>query len=165
MRADLHCHSSASDGTRPPAEVITRAAAAGLDLIALTDHDTVAGIAAAADALPQGLSLIPGMELSCRRDGHSVHLLGYLFDPEHTELAAQVQEIRHSRVERARAMVARLNELDVPVTWEQVRAIAGDGVIGRPHIARAMIGAGVISSLDEAFTPEWIGPGDRKSVV
>ena len=144
--------------------MITRAAAAGLDAIALTDHDTVAGISEASAALPQRLTLIPGMELSCRRDGHSVHLLGYLFDPGHEELAAQVQAIRQSRVERARAMVTRLNELGVPVTWEQVSAIAGDGVIGRPHIARAMIAAGVISSVDEAFTPEWIGPGGRAHV-
>lgn len=164
MRADLHCHSSASDGTRPPAEVVARAAAAGLDALALTDHDTVAGIAAAAAALPPGLALISGMELSCRRDGHSVHLLGYLFDPGHPELAAQTRAIRQSRIERARAMVARLVELGVPVTWEQVAGIAGDGVIGRPHIARAMIDAGVVSSLDEAFTPQWIGPGGRAHV-
>jgi len=164
VRADLHSHSSASDGTRPPADVIVRAAAAGLDAIALTDHDTVAGIAEAAAALPPGLALISGMELSCRRDGHSVHLLGYLFDPEHGELAEQCRAIRQSRVERARAMVGKLAELGTGVTWEQVTAIAGDGVIGRPHIARAMIEAGVVGSVDEAFTPRWIGPGGRAHV-
>ena len=164
MRADLHSHSSASDGTRAPADVIARAAAAGLAAIALTDHDTVAGIAEAAAALPSGLALIAGMELSCRRDGHSVHLLGYLFDPEHPELAAQTRAIRASRVERARAMVAKLAQLGTGVTWEQVTTIAGDGVIGRPHIARAMIAAGVVGSVDEAFTPEWIGPGGRAHV-
>jgi predicted metal-dependent phosphoesterase TrpH len=164
VRADLHSHSSASDGTRPPAEVVARAAAAGLGAIALTDHDTAAGIAEAATALPPGLLLIAGMELSCRRDGHSVHLLGYQFDPEHRELAAQTSAIRESRVERARAMVAKLAELGTGVTWEQVTAIAGDGVIGRPHIARAMIAAGVVGSVDEAFTPEWIGPGGRAHV-
>jgi 3',5'-nucleoside bisphosphate phosphatase len=164
VRADLHSHSSASDGTRPPAEVVARAAAAGLDALALTDHDTVAGIAAAAAALPAGLALISGMELSCRRDGHSVHLLAYLFDPQHQELAAQTRAIRRSRVERAREMVAKLAELGVPVTWEQVTAIAGDGVIGRPHIARAMIDAGAVSSVDEAFTSRWIGSGGRANV-
>jgi predicted metal-dependent phosphoesterase TrpH len=143
---------------------VRRAAAAGLDALALTDHDTVAGVAAAAAALPPGLALISGMELSCRRDGHSVHLLAYLFDPEHEDLAAETRAIRQSRVERARAMVAKLNELGVPVTWQQVTALAGDGVIGRPHIARAMIDAGVVSSIDEAFTPEWIGPGGRAHV-
>jgi predicted metal-dependent phosphoesterase TrpH len=164
VRADLHSHSSASDGTRPPAEVISRAAAAGLDAIALTDHDTVAGLAAAAGALSPGLTLIPGMELSCRRDGHSVHLLAYLFDPEHTGLARQCEAIRNSRVERARAMVEKLNELGVGITWEQVTAIAAGGVIGRPHIARAMVRAGAIESPAEAFSPEWIGAGGRAHV-
>jgi 3',5'-nucleoside bisphosphate phosphatase len=164
VRADLHCHSSASDGTRPPAEVVARAAAAGLSAIALTDHDTVAGIAEAAAALPHGLDLIAGIELSCRREGHSVHLLGYLFDPAHEELAAQIHAIRESRVERARAMIAKLNELAVDVSWEQVTCIAVGGVIGRPHIARAMMEAGVVGSVDEAFTPEWIGPGGRAHV-
>jgi predicted metal-dependent phosphoesterase TrpH len=164
VRADLHSHSTASDGTRPPAEVMRRAAAAGLDAIALTDHDTVAGIAQAASALPDGLILVPGMELSCRRDGHSVHLLAYLFDADHPELAAQTELIRESRIGRAREMVAKLAELGTGVTWEQVAAIAGDGVIGRPHIARAMIAAGVIDSFDEAFTPEWIGAGGRAHV-
>lgn len=164
MRADLHSHSSASDGTRPPAEVIGRAADAGLDVIALTDHDTVAGMSQAAAALPPGLSLIPGMELSCRRDGHSVHLLAYLFDAEHPELAAQCRAIRASRVDRAKAMVAKLADLGAPVTWEQVTSIGRGGVIGRPHIAQAMIAAGVVGSIGEAFGPEWIGPGGRAHV-
>jgi len=160
----MHCHSSASDGTRHPAEVIRRAAAAGVTSLALTDHDTVAGLTDAASARPAGFTLIPGMELSCRRDGKSVHLLAYLFDAEHSELAAQCREIRESRLARAQAIVARLAELGVDVTWEQVRRIAGDGVVGRPHIARAMIEAGVVSSVAEAFTPEWIGPGGRAHV-
>ena len=164
MRADMHSHSTASDGTCPPEEVMRRASAAGLDAIALTDHDTVAGHHAAAGALPPGLTLVPGMELSCRLQGHSVHLLGYLFDPADAELAAECARIRESRVHRARAMVERLDELGVPVTWEQVSALAGDGVVGRPHIARAMVAAGVISSPDEAFGPDWIGTGGRAHV-
>ncbi len=164
MRADLHSHSSASDGTRPPAEVVRRAAAAGLDAIALTDHDTVAGLDAAARALPPGLLLVPGMELSCRRDGHSVHMLAYLFDPDYPELARQCEAIRQSRIARARDMVARLTALGVGVTWDQVAQIAGDGVVGRPHIARAMMAAGAIDSVEEAFTPEWIGTGGRAHV-
>src|SRR5215469_1943850 len=131
VRADLHSHSTASDGTDAPAEVMRRARAAGLDAVALTDHDTVAGHAAARAALPPGLTLVPGMELSCRRDGHSVHLLGYLFDPADPELAAETARIRQSRVRRAEAMVERLAELGVPVTWERVRAIAAGGVVGR----------------------------------
>jgi predicted metal-dependent phosphoesterase TrpH len=141
-----------------------RAAEAGLDAIALTDHDTVAGIAAAAQALPSGLALVPGMELSCHKDGHSVHLLAYLFDPAYPELAAETEAIRSSRVQRAREMVDRLAALRTNVTWEQVRAIAGDGVVGRPHIARAMVQAGVISSPDDAFTADWLGPGGRAYV-
>jgi 3',5'-nucleoside bisphosphate phosphatase len=165
MRADMHSHSTASDGTSSPAEVMRRASAAGLDAIALTDHDTVAGHRAAAEALPPGLTLVPGMELSCRLDGHSVHLLGYLFDPADAELAAECARIRESRLDRARAMVDRLAELGAQVTWEQVSALAGDGVVGRPHIARAMVDAGVISSPDEAFGPDWIGTGGRAHVT
>jgi len=141
-----------------------RAAAAGLDAIALTDHDTSAGIAEAAQVLPPGLTLVPGMELSCRRDGHSVHMLAYLFDPHHDELAAELDRITQARVERAKAMVDRLAELGTGVTWEQVTSIAGGGVIGRPHVARALVAAGAISSVDEAFTPEWIGTGGRAHV-
>lgn len=159
MRADLHSHSNASDGTTPPADVIARAAAAALDVIALTDHDTVAGHAEAIAALPPGLTLLPGMELSCRLNGHSVHLLAYLFDPADPDLAAETAAIIRSRDERARLMVERLAELGVPVTWEQVAAIAGDGVVGRPHIARALAAAGVVDSPADAFGPDWIGPG------
>ena len=164
MRADLHSHSTASDGTDAPAEVMRRARAAGLDAVALTDHDTVAVHAAARAALPPGLTLVPGMELSCRRDGHSVHLLGYLFDPADPELAAETARIRQSRVRRAEAMVERLAELGVPVTWEQVSALAAGGVVGRPHLARAMVEAGAIESPEQAFGPDWIGEGGRAYV-
>jgi 3',5'-nucleoside bisphosphate phosphatase len=164
VRADLHSHSSVSDGTEPPAVVIRRAAEANLDVIALTDHDTTAGIRAAASALPAGLTLVAGAELSCRMEGHSVHILAYLFDPGSDELAGEMAEMRESRLYRARAMVAKLAALGVPVSWEQVSEIAAGGVVGRPHIARAMIDAGVVSSIDEAFTPEWIGPGGRAHV-
>jgi predicted metal-dependent phosphoesterase TrpH len=159
LRADLHSHSTASDGTTPPADVIRRAAEAGLDVVALTDHDTVAGHAEAAAALPAGLTLLPGMELSCRAQGHSVHMLAYLFDPRDPELAGELAVIRDSRLSRARVMVDRLAGLGVPVTWEQVQAIADGGVVGRPHIARALAAAGVVATPADAFSPEWIGPG------
>ena len=173
MRIDLHTHSSASDGTDPPAEVMRRARERGVDVVALTDHDTVAGHAGARAALslgprrragppdPPGLTFVPGMELSCRLDGRSLHLLAYLFDPAHPGLAAETASIRDDRVRRARAMVAKLAALGADVTWEQVAAIAGDSVVGRPHIARAMAAAGVISDPAEAFTAEWIGDGGR----
>jgi predicted metal-dependent phosphoesterase TrpH len=159
LRADLHSHSNASDGTTPPADVIARAAAAGLDVIALTDHDTVAGHAEAAAVLPPGLTLLPGMELSGRLQGHSVHVLSYLFNPADEALAPELARIRDSRVTRAREMVRRLAALGIPVTWEQVEAIAAGGVVGRPHIARALAAAGAVPTPADAFTPEWIGPG------
>jgi len=164
VRADLHVHSNASDGTDPPAEVMSRAARAGLDVVALTDHDTVAGHAQARQALPESLTLVPGMELSCRLDQHSLHLLAYLFDPDDPDLAAQTQRIRDDRVLRARAMVDRLIDLGVPVTWDDVAAIAGSAVVGRPHIARAMAASGAIASPDQAFTREWIADGGRAYV-
>jgi len=163
-RIDLHSHSTASDGTDPPAEVMRRARAAGLDVIALTDHDTLAGHDEAHRALPPGLALVPGMELSCRLDGHSVHLLAYHVDPAHAGLAEQLHAITTDRLRRARDMVGKLRELGVDITWEQVAAIAGDGVVARPHIARAMVAAGAIARPDQAFTPEWIGPGGRAYV-
>jgi predicted metal-dependent phosphoesterase TrpH len=165
VRADLHNHSNASDGTEPPDAVVRQAAAVGLDVLALTDHDTLAGHRQAAIALPPGLTLLPGAELSCRMNGHSVHVLAYLFDPDNDALAGEMAEIRESRLFRAKAMVGKLAALGVPVTWEQVSEIAAGGVVGRPHIARAMIDAGAVASIDEAFTPEWIGPGGRAHVA
>jgi 3',5'-nucleoside bisphosphate phosphatase len=163
-RADLHVHSNASDGTDPPAEVMSRAARAGLDVVALTDHDTVAGHAAARQALPDGLTLLPGMELSCHLGEKSLHLLAYLFDPDDPELAAETRRIRDDRVLRARAMVDRLVDLGVRITWDDVAALAGAGVVGRPHIARAMAASGAIASPEEAFTPDWIADGGRAYV-
>jgi predicted metal-dependent phosphoesterase TrpH len=165
VRADLHVHSSASDGTDAPAEVMRRAARAGLDAVALTDHDTVAGHAEARRALPDSLTLVPGMELSCRLDGRSLHLLAYLFDPDHPELAGQTRRIRDDRVLRARAMVRRLADLGAAVTWDQVAAIAGTAVVGRPHIARAMAESGVVATPAEAFTRDWIADGGRAYVA
>jgi 3',5'-nucleoside bisphosphate phosphatase len=164
MRIDLHTHSSASDGTDPPAEVMRRARAAGLDVIALTDHDTLGGQDEARAALPVGLALVSGMELSARLDGHSVHLLSYLPHGASADLAAEAQKIREDRVRRAQAMVGRLRDLGVDITWDQVTALAAGGSVGRPHIARAMVAAGVIEAPEDAFTPDWIGSGGRAYV-
>jgi predicted metal-dependent phosphoesterase TrpH len=141
-----------------------RAARAGLDVVALTDHDTVAGHAEARRALADSLTLLPGMELSCRLDDRSVHLLAYLFDPDHAELAAELSRIRDDRVLRARAMVRRLADLGVDVSWDQVAAIAGPAVVGRPHIARAMAASGAIAEPGDAFTSDWIADGGRAYV-
>jgi hypothetical protein len=164
VRIDLHVHSNASDGTDAPAEVVRRAAETGLHVMALTDHDTQAGVAAACAALPPGLTLLPGMELSCQLGGRSVHLLGYLFDPADPALGAETARIRDDRVYRARAMTERLRELGAGVSWEQVTAIAGDAVAGRPHLARALAAAGAIADPADAFTAEWIGDGGRAFV-
>jgi predicted metal-dependent phosphoesterase TrpH len=164
VRIDLHVHSNASDGTDDPAEVIRRAAAAGVDVVALTDHDTVAGWGEAEHAMPAGRTLVPGMELSCQLDGRSVHLLSYLFDPENAELARETGLIRDDRTYRAKGMIAKLNELGANVTWDQVARIADGAVVGRPHIARAMAEAHVIDTPADAFTDEWIADGGRAYV-
>jgi predicted metal-dependent phosphoesterase TrpH len=164
VRIDLHVHSNASDGTDDPAEVMRRAAVAGLDVVALTDHDTQAGLSEAGAALPDGLTLVPGMELSCQLDGRSVHLLAYLFDPEDPALRAETSQIRDDRTYRARAMVDKMRELGADVTWEQVAAIAGDAVVGRPHLARALAAAGAVATPADAFTADWIADGGRAFV-
>ncbi|MFD9781423.1 PHP domain-containing protein [[Kitasatospora] papulosa] len=161
MRIDLHTHSTASDGTDTPAELVANAAAAGLDVVALTDHDTVGGHAEAAAALPEGLTLVTGAELSCQVDGVSLHMLAYLFDPAEPELARERELVRDDRVPRAQAMVRLLQELGVPITWEQVARIAGDGSVGRPHVATALVELGVVDTVSDAFTSAWLGNGGR----
>jgi predicted metal-dependent phosphoesterase TrpH len=177
VRIDLHVHSNASDGTDDPAAVVRRAAAAGLDVLALTDHDTQAGIAEARAALPPGLTLVPGMELSCQLElapseepaaeaarTRSVHLLAFLFDPEDPALRAETAQIRDDRTYRAKAMVGKMRELGADVTWEQVSALAGGGVVGRPHLARALAASGAVATPADAFTAEWIADGGRAFV-
>ncbi|MFE9676288.1 PHP domain-containing protein [Streptomyces sp. NPDC006259] len=164
MRIDLHCHSTASDGTDTPAELVRNAAAAGLDVVALTDHDSTRGHAEAIAALPRGLTLVTGAELSCRLDGISMHMLAYLFDPDEPALLAERELVRDDRVPRARAMVTRLNELGVPVTWEQVARIAGEGSVGRPHVATALVELGVVPTVNDAFTQNWLSDGGRAYV-
>ncbi|GLW56215.1 PHP domain-containing protein [Kitasatospora phosalacinea] len=165
MRIDLHAHSNASDGTDSPAELVANAVAAGLDVVALTDHDTVAGYGAAAAAVAgTGLVLVPGAELSCQVDGISMHLLAYLFDPAEPAFAAERELVRTDRFRRGRAVVERCRELGAPISWEQVERIAGDGSVGRPHIASALVEAGVVASVSDAFTPEWLANGGRADV-
>jgi predicted metal-dependent phosphoesterase TrpH len=170
VRIDLHAHSSASDGTDSPAELVGNALAAGLDVVALTDHDTVAGHAAAIAALsgPQlagsGLTLVTGAEVSCRVEGISMHLLAYLFDPDEPEFARMRDLVRNDRFRRAEAMVERCRALGAPITWEQVLRIAGDGSVGRPHVASALVEAGVVADIDSAFTGQWLANGGRADV-
>ncbi|QIQ02818.1 PHP domain-containing protein [Streptomyces liangshanensis] len=164
MRIDLHTHSTASDGTDTPAELVRNAAAAGLDVVALTDHDSTRGHAEAIAALPgldRELTLVTGAELSCRVDGVGLHLLAYLFDPDEPDLLRERELVRDDRVPRAKAMVGRLQELGVPITWEQVARIAGDASLGRPHVATALVELGVVETVSDAFTSDWLGNGGR----
>jgi predicted metal-dependent phosphoesterase TrpH len=171
MRIDLHVHSNASDGTDAPADLVRKAWARGLDGVALTDHDTIAGHPEAATAVA-GLAgrgdrpfvVVPGVEISCIRGDVTLHLLGYLFDSAEPQFAAELDLLRTDRVLRARAMVDKLVELGAPVTWAQVSAIAGDGAVGRPHVARALVAAGVVPDVPAAFVPEWIGNDGRAYV-
>lgn len=168
MRIDLHAHSNASDGTDSPAELVRNAAAAGLDVVALTDHDTVSGypeaVAALAELPAGALTLATGAELSCQIGGISLHMLAYLFDPEHPEFTRERDLVRTDRFRRAEAMVERCRELGAPITWEQVRRIAGEGSVGRPHVASALVEAGVVSSVDAAFSAQWLANGGRADV-
>ena len=153
MRIDLHTHSSASDGTERPADLVRAAAAAGLDVVALTDHDTTRGWSEAAEALPSGLTLVRGAEISSAYDGISLHLLAYLFDPSHAELAAEMSMALDDRVPRAKAIVAKLADAGYPVTWEFVLDQLHDGAtVGRPHIADTLVAAGVVADRNDAFT-------------
>lgn len=159
-RIDLHTHSSASDGTAAPDVLMRQARQAGLDVVALTDHDTTRGWDSAAQARPDELALVRGAEISCVADGISLHVLAYLFDPEEPHLAEALRTLRESRVARAEAMAHRLEQAGTGVTWQRVRQLAG-GTVGRPHVAQALVEAGHVDSVGAAFTPEWIGTGGR----
>lgn len=149
---DLHVHSTASDGHSAPEQVVAEAAAAGMTTIALTDHDTTAGLEhaqRAADAY--NVRVVPGVEISCHVRGISVHMLGYCADPFDEALAAMWDATRASRLQRARTIVERLS-VDVPIEWADVVAITGeDSTVGRPHIADALVARGVVASREEAF--------------
>ncbi len=152
MRIDLHTHSVASDGTQAPADLVAEAAEVGLDVVALTDHDSTRGWdEAAAAAAEHGIGLVRGAEISCARWGVSVHLLSYLHDPLAPGLLAETERARSSRESRARRMVERLAE-DFAIGWDDVLAQAGsDATIGRPHLADALVASGAFPDRDAAF--------------
>ena len=150
--SDLHLHSARSDGTEPPAEVIASAHRHGLRTVALTDHDTTAGWAEAAEAAGSlGMTLLPGMEFSAKHEWRSVHLLSYLFDPDDTALRAETDRIRGDRVGRAERIVSNISR-DYDLTWEDVLAqTTRDATVGRPHIADALVARGLARDRGEAF--------------
>ncbi|MEO7715994.1 MAG: PHP domain-containing protein [Capsulimonas sp.] len=151
---DLHAHTTASDGSLTPTELVDKAADLGLQALAVTDHDTIAGLAEAQIAAQKrNLELVPGVELSVEDDGGRFHLLGYLFDPENEALAGALVRLRASRARRNEEMAAKMAELGLPVTMDDVRAEAGEDaeVIARPHFARALLKKGIVNSVQDAF--------------
>lgn len=151
---DLHAHTTASDGTDEPAELIRLAAGLGLSAIAVTDHDTIAGLDRARAAAEQwNIGFVPGVELSVEDDRGRFHLLGYLFDARDARLNETLHSLRASRAERNARMAEKMRELGLPVTMDDVIAEAGDGgeVIARPHFARALMKKGLVNSVADAF--------------
>ena len=153
MRIDLHTHSNRSDGTDPVDVLIAHAQQAGLDVIALTDHDTADGWADGRRAAEElGIGFVPGIEISCKLRGISVHLLGYLPDPSYPELAEELRIVRDGRTDRIPSIVARLNGMGVALTVDEVLAQAtGTPSVGRPHVADALVANGTVANRGEAF--------------
>lgn len=149
---DLHTHTTFSDGTTTPATNIELALGAGLEGLAITDHDTTdAWQPAQAAAAGTALEIVPGVELSAELDGASVHVLGYWFDPAQPALAAEMRRLRNERARRGEQIVDRFSELGVPISIERVREIAGEAPIGRPHIASAVVETGAAADVNEVF--------------
>lgn len=158
LRIDLHTHTNCSDGSLPPEQLVSAALGAGLDVIAITDHDTLAALSPAMEAARgTRLRVLPGVEVSALYEGHSLHLLAYGFALPATGLAARLKAITMGREERARAMLERLAALGAPLSWQRLTQI-GRGTMARPHIARALVEAGHARDVADAFE-RWIGTG------
>ena len=156
--ADLHLHTLASDGRLAPADLVKLAARQGLQTIAVTDHDTTDGLAEALETAKHfpGMRVIPGIELSADVPGDEVHVLGYFIDMDNARLQSELRRFRAGRIDRARTMVDKLAQLGIHVEWERVQHFAGDGAVGRPHIAMALVEAGYCEEPKDAF-PEYLG--------
>ena len=155
---DLHLHTTASDGRLTPTELVSLVAKRGLKTVAVTDHDSTEGLSEAleaAKAYPQ-LRVIPGIELSVDVPGNEIHVLAYFVQYEGTELQETLRKFRLGRVDRAKSMVEKLHQLGVEIEWQRVQEIAGDGAVGRPHIALAMVEKGYITQPKDAF-PTYLG--------
>lgn len=161
-RADLHVHTTCSDGRLTPTELVRRAQAVGLYCVALTDHDTIEGLAEAQQqAACWGMVVVPGIELSVQVEKEEVHLLGYFFDPTHPALNEALAAYQKARAQRIEAMLERLQEVGVQLTADQMQAVIGRSVPGRPHVAQALVAAGYAASYAEAFQRYLLpgGPG------
>ncbi len=159
-KIDLHLHTTASDGTFTPSQIVRQAAERGLEYIAITDHDTVSGIVegmkTAADC--PGLTLIPGLEINTDIESGEAHVLGYFLDYYDADLNTRLDFLKDSRDTRAQRMIAKLAGLDIQIEWTRVQELAGEGTVGRPHIARVLMEKGYISSFNEAFD-KYLGHG------
>jgi len=160
VRIDLHAHSDVSDGTEPPRELVRLAAAAGLDVVAITDHDTTSGWDEAATAAGElGIVVVPGIELSCTRGSASVHMLGYRIDPARADVEKELVAIRGGRTGRLPAMLEALAKHGIALSTEQVMDAAGGAEsLGRPHVADALVAAGYVADRGEAFDV-WLAEG------
>ncbi|MBI3924572.1 MAG: PHP domain-containing protein [Armatimonadetes bacterium] len=163
MKIELHCHTTASDGRHTPEEIVELARAAGLSALAITDHDTTAGIRAAREAARGQPEIIPGIEISCYQN-REIHVLGYFLDPDDPALTENLASMRTAREHRVRAMLEQLQAVGITLSLEQVLEQAGSAILGRPHVARALVAAGHVSSFDDAFE-RFIGAGKPGYVV
>lgn len=165
MRIDLHCHTTASDGMLAPTELVSLAKRSAIDVIGVTDHDTVEGVDEAVRAgVGAGVRVVAGIELSTRTDERSVHVLGYFLDPSAPALAELGDRMRAERLDRMERMVRRLNELGYELTTQEVMAQAKGTIVARPHVARALVARGYIDSVRDAFSPELIADGGLADV-
>jgi len=152
QEADLHVHTTASDGTLTPKQVVREAVRVGLAALGIADHDTVDGVAPGLEAgRSAGITVVPAVEINTDFGKDELHILGYYIDHESTALKERLEHLRTARIERAKRIVERLNELGVKVTMDSVREVAGGAPIGRPHIARAIVGAGYTPAMNAAF--------------
>lgn len=156
-RLELHAHTRYSDGTLSPAELVELARSRKLSALAITDHDTVDGVAEARLAAGDTIEIVPGIEISSARDGWDLHVLGYFVDAESVALRTRLEQFRDERRGRARAILERLESLGVSVDEREVFESAGPGVVGRPHVAGALLRAGHVTSMDDAFR-RYLGP-------
>lgn len=164
MKLDLHVHSTASDGSVKPPRLARMAAAGGIDVLAVADHDTTAGVRPAIEAAPPGLRIVPAIEISCSAADAEIHVLGYFIDPDHEAMVAYADRVAGLREQRMRDMLARLAGLGIDLEYAAVRDEAGDeAVLGRPHLARALVAAGAVPSVGRAFelylsdyAPAWV---------
>jgi predicted metal-dependent phosphoesterase TrpH len=165
MRIDLHTHTTASDGVLTPTELVELASSRDVDVIGVTDHDTVTGVAEAAAAGERlGVRVVAGIELSARHTDRAVHVLGYFLDAADERLLRALDEMQVDRLDRIKRIVARLNELGYELTLDEVLAHAHGAVVARPHVARALVARGYIASVGDAFKPELIADGGRADV-